>query len=119
MIIGRFSTVTPGGPPFREGATPIRNGLFRCGGRPGAGIALLRMAESSSSKIHEGGTGGGPSGNRIELAAYREAVVLTRLFAAPRRRNHSRLPTEVARRIGVDPQVRRRGGSAFYRVFCT
>ncbi|MDQ0717544.1 beta-phosphoglucomutase-like phosphatase (HAD superfamily) [Streptomyces luteogriseus] len=45
-----------------------------------------------------------PSEARIELATYPEAVVLTGLFASPHWRDHSRLPAEAARRLGIAPQ---------------
>ncbi|MCB5912399.1 TniQ family protein [Streptomyces pinistramenti] len=44
-----------------------------------------------------------PSASRIELVTYPEAVVLTRLFASPHWRGHSRLPAEAARRLGIAP----------------
>lgn len=44
-----------------------------------------------------------PSASRIELVTYPEAVVLTRLFASPHWRGHSRLPAEAAQRLAIAP----------------
>ncbi|MDX3832891.1 TniQ family protein [Streptomyces europaeiscabiei] len=45
-----------------------------------------------------------PSDARIELVTYPEVVVLTGLFASPHWREHSHLPAEAARRLGIAPQ---------------
>lgn len=45
-----------------------------------------------------------PSDARIELVTYPEVVVLTGLFASLHWREHSHLPAEAARRLGLPPQ---------------
>jgi hypothetical protein len=45
-----------------------------------------------------------PSHTRIELVTYPEVLVLTGLFASLHWRDHSHLPAEAARRLGIAPQ---------------
>ncbi|MEN1891200.1 hypothetical protein ACWDBO_55205 [Streptomyces mirabilis] len=45
-----------------------------------------------------------PSDARIEPVTYPEVVVLTGLFASPHWREHSHLPAEAARGLGIAPQ---------------